>query len=113
MEVYMIAVLIIAYLVFAFTGWMAVMKLFTEPDYDESEGLDFSWCECIAFAICSLIPIVNISMNAFWFSLLRRKIKRRPLINCPRISFPKIHWPKCSVAIRAKVRPFNGQNTRG
>jgi hypothetical protein len=112
MEVYMIAVLIIAYLVFAFTGWMAVMKYFTEPDYDEISGIDVSWCDCILFAIFSLTPF-NISMNIFWFSLLRRKIKRRPLINCPRISFPKIHWPKCSVAIRAKVRPFNGQNTRG
>jgi hypothetical protein len=105
----MILLLIVAYLLFGFSGWLAVVKFFTHPHFEQNltnksyrqvSGHDLSWCECIAFAIIALIPVSNISMNTFWFWVWRQHIKRRPLIKWPRFKFPKCKLPKCPVAIR-------------
>lgn len=99
---------IIAYLAFAFSGWVAVVKFFTNPHTEQNwrdsgyhleSGQDLSWCESIAFAVLALLPI-NISMNLFWFWVWRQHIKRRPLINWPKFKLPKCRLPKCPVAIR-------------
>ena len=104
----MTVLLVIAYLAFAFSGWMAVMKFFThphteenwrEPGYHLTSGMDLSWCECITMAVIALTP-ANISMNLFWLWVWRQHIKRRPLIKWPKFKLPKCKLPKCPVAIR-------------
>lgn len=101
---------VIAYLAFCFTGWLATIKLFTDTRKRYSvlrgvwiqEGVDLSWCEVIAMALFSLVPIVNISMNILWLDALRQKINRWPLINWPKISLPQFKLPKCPIAIHGK-----------
>lgn len=101
----MIAVWAVLYLLFCASGFWAVVKFFRMPNWDNyskkfGDGLDLSWCELVAFGVVSLIPIANVSMNAFWFWVLRQQIKRRPLINWPKTRLPKFKLPKCPVALR-------------
>lgn len=105
----MIALYIIAYLVFCFSGWLATVKFFITPHvtrncfdtgYYTEAGLNLSWCDCAAMAVLALVPIANISMNLFWLWVWRQHIKRRPLIRWPDFKFPKYRFPKCSIAIR-------------
>lgn len=102
--------LLIAYLAFAFTGWLAVVKFYTNPHtekhwsgrgYHRESGFDLSWCACIWIAVFALMPVANISMNAFWLWVLRQQIKRRPLIKWSKFKLPKCKLPKCPIAIRA------------
>jgi hypothetical protein len=101
---------IIAYLLFSFSGFVAVVKFFTNPHvkelcgvYRTEAGLDLSWCEVILIAVISLLPVLQISGNLFWFWVFRQHIKRRPLINWPCIKFPRWNLPKCPIAIRGKA----------
>ncbi len=106
-----IVLLIVAYLLFSFAGWVAVIKFFTLPHIETGysgrnywePGLDVSWCECIVFVLMALLPIFNVSMNLFWIWLLRQKVNRRPLIKWPKISFPKL--PQCPIAIHGRASP--------
>jgi hypothetical protein len=102
--------IIIGYLAFSFSGWLALVKFCTYPHvekwksgYRSMPGFDLSWCACTWIAVACLTPIVNISANLYWLWVLRQKIKRRPLIKWPKIRFPKCHLPKCPIAIRAKI----------
>ena len=98
-------VLVVAYLLFSASGFLALVKYFTMPQYDDDDdGLDVSWCEVFAFAIVSLIPMMNVAANSFWLWVLRQQIKRRPLIRWPKFNLPKISFPKCPIAVRGRKR---------
>lgn len=105
----MTALVIIGYLAFGFSGWLAVVKFFThahteknwrEDGYHLEPGQDLSWCEITSMAVLALLPVANVSSNLFWFWVWRQHIKRRPLINWPKLKLPKCKLPKCPVAIR-------------
>lgn len=97
-----ITFLILIWLLFSFSGWLAVVKFFTLPHHGGDYcGQDLSWCDCVLMAIFSLMPIVNVSMNCFWIWYLRQLIKRRPLIKFPNCKF-NVKLPKFPVAIHGK-----------
>jgi len=101
--------LLIAYLAFSFSAWLAVVKFFVNPHmeknlydsgYHSESGFDLSWCECTAMVALALTPGFNVAMNLFWFWVLRQHIDRRPLIKWPSFKMPKCKLPKCPIAIR-------------
>lgn len=102
-------IIISVYLLFCLSGFVAVVKFFTMPHWNSYakeyyDGLDVSWCDLFWIALLSLIPLANVSMNAFWLWILRQQFKRRPLIKWPKFTLPKCKLPKCPIAIRGKKR---------
>lgn len=107
MSTLLTAFLILLYLLWSASGFFAILLFFIKPhreyywgEVHQTDGLDVSWCELTGMAIASLIPIVNFSMNLFWFWHLRQRINRWPLVRWPKVKFPKL--PKCGVAVKGR-----------
>lgn len=98
-------ILVAAYLLFSFSGWLAVVKFFTLPHwernyfgtgYKQSPGFDLSWCGAIAFGALSLIPLAGAAMNSYWAWVLYQQYRNR------HEGKHVFRARKCPVAIKAK-----------
>lgn len=75
--------IILASLLFSFSGWVALIKYMTEP-CDGLPGEDVTYCGAFWLGLASLLPVAAIAFNLFWiFSLV-------------------LKFPKCPVAFKGK-----------